>query len=183
MEDGIEQHMHTNLESKNRILVFGARLGQKVVAILNRYPSISVFSAKSRADDADAVRAEIDACGATHVMSLTHCERINTIDYLETLDENIRDYLFAPLILADVCVERGIHYTYVSDYGSDETQDAISPQCIIQKYTDSLISTRKNALIVQVRMNNECSHGSPDVFLLSVVDLVIKRSRVRIIEV
>lgn len=181
MEDGIEQHMRTFPET--RVLIFGARLGQKVVAILNRSPSVSVFSAKSRADDADAVRAEIDACGATHVMSFTHCERINTIDYLETLDENIRDYLFAPLILADVCVERDIHYTYVSGYGSDETQDAISPQCIIQKYTDSLISRRKNALIVQVRMNNEGSHGSSDVFLLSVVDLVIKRSRVRIIEV
>lgn len=167
MEDGIEQHMRTFVE--NRVLVFGTRLGQKVVAILNRSPSVVAFCAESRANDPDAVKAEIHKCGATHVMCFTHSEDIRTTDYLENLNENLRDNLFAPLTIADTCADHNIHYTYISDYVSDDDRTS---QRIIQRYTDRLIHRRNNVLIVQVRIDDG---GSLDKFLLSVVDLVIKR--------
>ena len=177
MEDGIEQHMQTFIE--NRVLIFGAKgwIGQKVVSILNRSPSVLVFCAKSRADDADAVKSEIDTCGATHVMSFigrTHGEGIGTIDYLEKpgkLVENLRDNLFAPLTLADVCAERCIHYTYLGtgcifDYDDahpfgDETTgfkttDAPnffgSSYSVVKGYTDRLMRRRDHVLNVRIRM-------------------------------
>ena len=179
MEDGLEQNMCTNTESNNRVLVFGAKgwIGQKVVAILNQSPSVSVFSAKSRADDADAVRTEIVACGATHVMSFigrTHGDGIGTIDYLEKpgkLVENLRDNLFAPLTLADVCAERGIHYTYLGtgcifDYddahkSGDETTGFKttdtpnffgSSYSVVKGFTDRLMRRRDHVLNVRIRM-------------------------------
>lgn len=177
MEDGIEQHMQTFIE--NRVLIFGAKgwIGQKVVSILNRSPSVLVFCAKSRADDADAVKSEIVACGATHVMSFigrTHGEGIGTIDYLEKpgkLVENLRDNLFAPLTLADVCAERGIHYTYLGtgcifDYDDahpfgDETTGFKttdvpnffgSSYSVVKGYTDRLMRRRDHVLNVRIRM-------------------------------
>jgi 3,5-epimerase/4-reductase len=177
MEDGIEQHMQTFIE--NRVLIFGAKgwIGQKVVSILNRSPSILVFCAKSRADDADSVKSEIDTCGATHVMSFigrTHGEGIGTIDYLEKpgkLVENLRDNLFAPLTLADVCAERGIHYTYLGtgcifDYDDahpfgDETTGFKttdvpnffgSSYSVVKGYTDRLMRRRDHVLNVRIRM-------------------------------
>ena len=61
----------------------------------------------------------MDAFSPTHIISFlgrTHGENFTTIDYLEQpgkLVENVRDNLMAPIILAQLCADRGIHYTYL----------------------------------------------------------------------
>jgi dTDP-glucose 4,6-dehydratase len=62
---------------------------------------------------------EIDAFAPTHAISFlgrTHGENFTTTDYLEQpgkLVENVRDNLMAPIILSQLCADRGIHYTYL----------------------------------------------------------------------
>ena len=119
MEDGLDRTLKN--VSEPRILIFGAKgwIGQKVINILRTNHSVAVFAASCRADDADAVKNEIMKFSITHVMSFigrTHGDGINTIDYLEKpgkLVENMRDNLFAPLTLADVCSKFDVHYTYL----------------------------------------------------------------------
>lgn len=178
MEDGIEQNMRTNVESEKRVLIYGSKgwIGQKVVDLLRKSPYVTVFCAEARADDADSVKAEIARFSITHIMSFigrTHGEGINTIDYLEKpgkLVENIRDNLFAPLTLADVCVEMGVHYTYLGtgcifDYDdthllgdestgfktSDDPNFFGSSYSVVKGYTDRLMR-RRQVLNVRIRM-------------------------------
>ncbi len=114
------------LQKQSIIVLFGGNgwIGNKVYDILNANPNVIVHKAKGRADNVDSVINEIDGYGnVTHVMSFigrTHGvyegEKITTIDYLEKpgkLVENMRDNLFAPLLLANVCKERNIHFTYL----------------------------------------------------------------------
>jgi 3,5-epimerase/4-reductase len=178
MEDGIEQNMRTNVESEKHVLIYGSKgwIGQKVVNLLRKSPYVTVFCAAARADDADSAKAEIKSCDATHVMSFigrTHGEGINTIDYLEKpgkLVENIRDNLFAPLTLADVCAEMGVHYTYLGtgcifDYDeahpigdestgfktSDDPNFFGSSYSVVKGYTDRLMR-RRQVLNIRIRM-------------------------------
>ena len=102
------------------VLVFGARgwIGAQFGRLLTE-SKIKWSEAPVRADDAVGVRATIGESGATHVASFigrTHGPGHSTIDYLEQdgkLRENVRDNLFAPLNLALVCKELGVHFTYL----------------------------------------------------------------------
>ena len=93
-------------------------LGGQFTNLLNSR-RIDWLPAQARADDAQDVRREIGASGATHVVSLigrTHGRGYSTIDYLEQpgrLKDNVRDNLFAPLNLALACKELGVHFTYL----------------------------------------------------------------------
>jgi len=110
--------------NKPRILIFGANgwIGSKVFKLLQAQ-NIIVVKAESRADDYDAVHAEITSVQPTHVMSFigrTHGNyngtEIGTIDYLEKpgkLVENIQDNLYAPIVLATVCKKLDCHFTYL----------------------------------------------------------------------
>lgn len=176
MEDGIERNIRTL--TLYRILIFGAKgwIGQKVVNLLRTNPSVYVFCASARADDANAVKAEIIKFSISHVMSFigrTHGEGITTIDYLEKpgkLVENMRDNLFAPLTLADVCAKFDVHYTYLGtgcifDYDEahpfgDETtgfKESDVPNffgssySVVKGYTDRLMR-RLPVLNVRIRM-------------------------------
>lgn len=72
------------------------------------------------ADEA-AIVDELNALCGTHVLCCTgrtHGAGIKTIEYLEgggpeRCAENLRDNLFCPLALAEVCARLGLHYTYV----------------------------------------------------------------------
>jgi 3,5-epimerase/4-reductase len=72
----------------------------------------TVVEAKSRADNRAAVKAEVEAVKPTHIVSLigrTHGPGYTTIDYLEQkgkLVENMKDNLYAPLVLAGVAKEK-----------------------------------------------------------------------------
>jgi dTDP-4-dehydrorhamnose reductase len=84
---------------------------------------ITVIKGSSRIDDEHDVLAEIIESKPTHVVSFTgrthgviEGKPVNTIDYLEypgKLVENVRDNLFGPLNLANICQEHKIHYTYL----------------------------------------------------------------------
>jgi 3,5-epimerase/4-reductase len=170
------------------IVVFGANgwIGSKVYNLLVAFDkTITVHKARSRADDADAVEKELGSFPntVTHVMSFigrTHGtyegQTIGTIDYLERpgkLVENMRDNLFSPLILAEICKKLNIHFTYLGtgcifDYDelhplgqdergfveSDKPNFFGSSYSIVKGYTDRLMQTIYNdsALNVRIRM-------------------------------
>lgn len=72
-----------------------------------------------RADSPESVKLAFEQHSPTHVLCLvgrTHGGGFPTIDYLESpeaLRENVRDNLFAPLVLALTCAARGVHLTYL----------------------------------------------------------------------
>jgi dTDP-glucose 4,6-dehydratase len=106
------------------VLVYGSKgwIGQQFIAVLEKN-NVPFVCGSARADnDVDLVK-EIDTVQPTHVVSFigrTHGkigEKVySTIDYLEEPDklfENVRDNLFSPLLLAEICSKRSIHYTYL----------------------------------------------------------------------
>jgi nucleoside-diphosphate-sugar epimerase len=135
----------------------------------------TVIDAKSRADDRDAVAAEVDAVKPTHIVSMigrTHGPGFTTIDYLEQkgkLIENLHDNLYAPLILAGVARARGIHMLYLGtgcifEYdedhplgGSGFTEESLpnffgSSYSAVKGITDRLMAEEFGALNVRIRM-------------------------------
>lgn len=167
-----------------KVLVFGGNgwIGNKVVNLLASQ-EIPVFKAECRADDEDAVVSEIEQVdGITHVMSFigrTHGTyegvKIGTIDYLEKpgkLVENMRDNLFAPLLLAEICKQKNIHFTYLGtgcifDYDDeqhlfgDENTGFLetdkpnffgSSYSIVKGYTDRLMHLLNDGSTLNVRI-------------------------------
>jgi len=167
-----------------KVLVFGGNgwIGNKVVNLLASQ-EIPVVKADCRADDHQAVIAEIEKNdGITHVMSFigrTHGTyegvKIGTIDYLEKpgkLVENMRDNLFAPLLLAEICKQKNIHFTYLGtgcifDYDDeqhlfgDESTGFLetdkpnffgSSYSIVKGYTDQLMHLLNDGSTLNVRI-------------------------------
>ena len=107
-----------------KILVYGSKgwIGNQFVEILKKENADFVCGVSRTDNEMDLLR-EIDEVKPTHVVSFigrTHGKIgdkvYTTIDYLEEegkLVENIRDNLFSPLLLADTCSKRNIHYTYL----------------------------------------------------------------------
>lgn len=107
-----------------KILVYGGKgwIGSQFIRLLDN-KEITYYIGESRADDTISLTNEIDKINPTHVVSFigrTHGkigEKVySTIDYLEEegkLVENIRDNLYSPLLLAEICNIRNIHYTYL----------------------------------------------------------------------
>jgi len=107
-----------------KILVYGSNgwIGSQFVDILEKN-NFDYKRGKSRADNKSSLEKEIDDYSPTHVISFigrTHGKigekTYTTIDYLEEegkLVENIRDNLFSPFILAHICCEKNVHYTYL----------------------------------------------------------------------
>jgi len=169
------------------ILIFGSNgwIGTKVYNLLVASDKqITVYKAQSRADDAIAVEKELEnLSNVTHIMSFigrTHGtyegQTISTIDYLEKpgkLVENMRDNLFSPLVLAEICKKHNIHFTYLGtgcifDYDEahpfgqldkgfvegDKPNFFGSSYSIVKGYTDQLMQSMYNttALNVRIRM-------------------------------
>jgi len=107
-----------------KILIYGAKgwIGNQFINIL-KAEDICYVEGKSRVDNETQLIEEIQTIYPTHVISFigrTHGKINNktfaTIDYLEEegkLFENVRDNLFSPLLLADICKKNNIHYTYL----------------------------------------------------------------------
>jgi nucleoside-diphosphate-sugar epimerase len=167
-----------------KVLVFGGNgwIGNKVVNLLTSQ-EIPVVKAECRADDQQAVIAEIEKNdGITHVMSFigrTHGTyegvKIGTIDYLEKPGkqvENMRDNLFAPLLMAEICKQKNIHFTYLGtgcifDYDNykhlfgDESTGFLetdkpnffgSSYSIVKGYTDQLMQLLNDGSTLNVRI-------------------------------
>ena len=107
-----------------KVLVYGSNgwIGNQFIHIL-KDNNVEFFKGQSRADNYETLLNEIKNIQPTHIVSFigrTHgkiADKVyTTIDYLEQegkLVENIKDNLFSPLLLAMVCKELNIHYTYL----------------------------------------------------------------------
>tara|TARA_B110000285_G_scaffold225627_1_gene284164 strand:+ start:613 stop:1506 length:894 start_codon:yes stop_codon:yes gene_type:complete len=107
-----------------KLIVYGSRgwIGGQFLEIL-KGKQINFKLGESRLDNVDEVSNEIEVYGPTHIVSFigrTHGtiddKYYGTIDYLEQkgkLNENVRDNLYSPMVLAILCKDKGIHYTYL----------------------------------------------------------------------
>ena len=107
-----------------KILIYGSRgwIGSQFKEILENQ-NINYIEGKSRVDNEIELLQEIVKINPTHIISFigrTHGKigdkEYSTIDYLEEkgkIFENVRDNLFSPLILADICKKQDIHFTYL----------------------------------------------------------------------
>ena len=158
-----------------KILIYGGYgwIGSQFIKILHK----EFVLGKSRVDNIDDVKAEIDLINPTHVVSFigrTHGtigdKYYPTIDYLEQpgkLYENVRDNLFSPLELAIICQEKGIHFTYLGtgcifEYDNEHTLEKGfteeskpnffgSSYSIVKGFTDRLMKSFK-VLNLRIRM-------------------------------
>ena len=97
-----------------KILIFGGNgwIGNQFVEILKKQ-NVEFKIGKSRVDNEKLLSDEIEEYEPTHIISFigrTHGKINNkvysTIDYLEQkgkLYENIRDNLFSPILLSEIC--------------------------------------------------------------------------------
>jgi dTDP-4-dehydrorhamnose reductase len=162
-----------------RVLLIGSKgwIGGKLLSILQTVSNVStVIESAVRADDIDSLKTELDTMNPTHVISAigrTHGmigdQLIPTIDYLEypgKLVENVRDNLFSPVVIAKLCSDRNIHFTYLGtgcifEYTDDakEFDENSKPNffgsgySIVKGFTDQLMSLYSdNVLNVRIRM-------------------------------
>jgi nucleoside-diphosphate-sugar epimerase len=165
------------------ILVYGLKgwIGQQFIDILIT-KNIHYSCGKCRIDDEVEVRKEIEEIQPTHVVSFigrTHGRIGNkiytTIDYLEQegkLVENMRDNLYSPLLLADICKKNKIHYTYLGTgciFKFDENHPFGNEECgfdekslpnffgssysIVKGYTDRLMHLYNDSVLnLRIRM-------------------------------
>lgn len=160
-----------------KVLFFGANgwIGSQFVSYMsdrNVNVNVDIVVAKSRADNYDAVAAEVADVLPTHVISFigrTHGDGINTIDYLEQpgkLVENIRDNLYGPMILATICKQYGVHLTYLGTgciFSSEDPRTASfdddappnffgSSYSIVKGYTDRLMHHMYDNQVLNLRI-------------------------------
>ena len=166
-----------------KVLVYGSNgwIGQQFVnLLLNK--NVDFVQGKSRVNSIEDVNNELSSVNPSHVVSFigrTHGKIgdkvYTTIDYLEQegkLVENVRDNLFSPIILADLCSKRKIHYTYLGTgcifkfdeqhpFGEERdgfTESSLpnffgSSYSIVKGFTDQLMSLYKdNVLNLRIRM-------------------------------
>ena len=166
-----------------KVLVYGSKgwIGGQFIDILKQN-NIDYIEGKSRTDNESTLNDEIETISPTHVVSFigrTHGKINNktytTIDYLEQegkLLDNVRDNLFSPLLLADICSKKNLHYTYLGTgcifkfdeahpYGKEEngfTEDSLpnffgSSYSIVKGFTDRLMKLYKDSVLnLRIRM-------------------------------
>ena len=106
-----------------KILIYGSTgwMGKLFVDFLKNQ-KIEFIQGQARGDNYENLKNEISQSNCSNIISFigrTHGfigdKYYPTIDYLEQdkLHENIRDNLFAPLQLAIICRDLGLHFTYI----------------------------------------------------------------------
>ena len=160
-----------------KLLIFGSKgwIGRQFCEYLDNN-NILYIESDSRADNEKDVEKEINEYKPTNIVSFigrTYGGTFNTIDYLEQpgkLVDNIRDNLYAPIILSILCERYNIHYTYMGtgcifEYGGCEVGDDEkkheddlpnffgSSYSIVKGYTDRLQHMySNNTLNLRIRM-------------------------------
>ncbi|ORC92794.1 uncharacterized protein TM35_000021200 [Trypanosoma theileri] len=180
-----------------RFLVWGHKgwIGQMFTQLLATAGHEAV-GATSRADDVDAVQQELIDVRPDRVVSFigrTRGGAFLTIDYLEQpgkLLENMRDNLWAPVVLAQMCAQRDIHFTYLGTgciFHYDETTHTIdsgvgfdeenppnffgSSYSTVKGYTDRLMRLLFNTTTLNARIRMPISSDdSPYNFITKIVN-------------
>ena len=165
------------------VLVYGSNgwIGQQFLNILKE-KNIPFLVGLSRVNLMNEVNDEITRINPSHIISFigrTHGNigntKYTTIDYLEQegkLVENIRDNLFSPIILANLCSQKNIHYTYLgtgcifkydNEHPFETETDGFnenslpnffgSSYSVVKGYTDQLMNLYgNNVLNLRIRM-------------------------------
>ena len=166
-----------------KVLIYGSKgwIGGIFKEIMEKR-NIEFVVGISRTDNKETLIEEIKRENPTHVISFigrTHGKigdkKIATIDYLEEpgkLVENIRDNLFSPLLLCEICKLNNIHYTYLGTgcifkyddehpYEKQEngfTEESFpnffgSSYSIVKGFTDQIMTLySENTLNLRIRM-------------------------------
>lgn len=158
-----------------KLLIFGSKgwIGRQFCEYLDNN-NILYIESDSRADNEKDVEKEINEHKPTNIVSFigrTYGGTFNTIDYLEQpgkLVDNIRDNLYAPMILSILCERYNIHYTYMGTgciFEYSDNSDSVkkceddvpnffgSSYSIVKGYTDRLQHMySKNTLNLRIRM-------------------------------
>lgn len=166
-----------------KVLVFGSNgwIGGQFLEILEK-ENIYYKKGESRVDNINELNKELDNHKPTHIVSFigrTHGKIgdkvYSTIDYLEQdnkLYENVRDNLFSPLVLANICQKRNIHLTYlgtgcifkfdddhpfgkeINGFTEDSNPNFFgSSYSIVKGFTDRLMKLyQNNTLNLRIRM-------------------------------
>jgi len=157
-----------------RILIYGANgwIGRQILKILEE-KNIQYIKGKSRCDNINLLKKEIVETNPTHIISTvgrTHGNGINTIDFLEDKEQlyiNVKDNLFSPLSIANICKEKKIHFTYLGtgcifnkdletnsyEYTEDDDPDFFgSSYSVVKGFTDRLMRTMFNDCVLNVRI-------------------------------
>jgi len=165
-------------------LVYGSKgwIGEKFVSAASSLPSVIPLCGKARCDNFADLKAEILSLRPDRVISLIgrtsgpapsgETEEVirrtdtSTIDWLEApghLRYNLRDNLYAPLLMERVCSDLGIHFTYMGTgciFVGEEipfTEDAEptfygSAYSTVKGFTDRLMHFSPHTLNVRIRM-------------------------------
>lgn len=161
------------------VLVFGGFgwIGSMIVELLCKRQDTEVIVSDARLETYEDVYNEINRHQPTHVISTIgrtsgyyNGQLIPNIDYLEypgKLDDNIRDNLVVPTLIANVTNKLQIHFTYLGtgcifSYKSDDPEYAFTEQdapnffgssySIVKGRTERLLSSYSNVLNVRIRM-------------------------------
>ncbi len=163
------------------ILIYGSKgwIGSQFLNLIK--DKYNIIEGKSRIDNYIDVNNELDTYNPTHVISfigrthgVSNGVNYDTIDYLEQegkLVENIRDNLFSPFVLAQLCKEKNIHYTYlgtgcifkydnnhpyeeeINGFTEEEQPNFFgSSYSIVKGFTDTMMHMYPNVLNLRIRM-------------------------------
>jgi 3,5-epimerase/4-reductase len=150
-------------------LVYGGKgwIGSQLLQLLSNE---DVTVGEARVDSPEDVEKELLLYQPDRVVSLigrTHGPGFTTIDYLEQkgkLQENIKDNLYSPLVLALLCTKYNIHFTYLgtgcifngypeNGYTEEDEPDFFgSSYSVVKGFTDRLMHLFPHALNVRIRM-------------------------------
>lgn len=161
---------------KIKLLIFGSKgwIGNQFIDYLNanKDENITYIETNVRADNEQLVTDVIMAHSPTHIISFigrTYGGDFNTIDYLEQpgkLTDNVRDNLYAPMVLANLSYKFNIHYTYLGtgcifsqedptkkSYMETDNPDFFgSSYSTVKGFTDRLMRLYPNTLNLRIRM-------------------------------
>ena len=186
--------------SEIKILIYGSKgwIGGQFMNIL-KSNNMHFVEGNSRVDNEKQLIEEIRRVNPTHVVSFigrTHGKinnkKYTTIDYLEEegkLFENIRDNLFSPLLLCDICSKNNIHYTYLGTgcifkfdeehpYGKEENgfTELSQPNffgssySVVKGFTDRLMHLYEDKVLnLRIRMPITCEKN-PRNFITKIVN-------------
>ena len=167
-----------------KILIYGSKgwiANEFIDIIINKNTDINCICGISRVDNEETLIKEIKTVNPTHIISFigrSHGvigdKEYSTIDYLEQdgkLQENIRDNLYCPMLLAILCNKYNIHLTYLGTgciftyddthpFGKEEygfTEQSLpnffgSSYSTTKGYTDRLMKYYDNVLNLRIRM-------------------------------
>lgn len=158
-----------------KLLIFGSKgwIGNQFVDYLKSNDTdINFLETDVRADNEEEVEKVILDYNPTNIISFigrTYGNGINSIDYLEEkgmLKYNVRDNLFAPMVLAGLSDKYNIHYIYLGtgcifnqknpldkSYNEEDKADFFgSSYSIVKGFTDRLVRMYPNTLNLRIRM-------------------------------